>query len=207
MKLKENFKRFWTLSRSRKGFTLVELIVVIAILAILAGVAIPVYNGYIKKAQEAADLQLLDSINTAFAAACIANNVDVSKLDTNNAKIPLNTDKQVVISRIVANDPTKEGDESADVQADFALFFGENKDSAFKGITRLIFVQQLDGENKYCFVDAAGNSNLELDSGLAGLFNSSVFNNIIYQCIIVFLYIYSASSKHRKGYSNHENNC
>ena len=59
MKLKEKFQRFWTLSKSREGFTLVELIVVIAILAILAGVAIPVYNGYIKKANTAADSSCL----------------------------------------------------------------------------------------------------------------------------------------------------
>ena len=55
---------------SKAGFTLVELIVVIAILAILAGVAIPVYSGYIKKANQAADLQLLAAVNTSFAAAC-----------------------------------------------------------------------------------------------------------------------------------------
>ena len=51
--------------KNRKGFTLVELIVVIAILAILAGVAIPVYSGYIKKANEAADYSALDAIKTA----------------------------------------------------------------------------------------------------------------------------------------------
>ena len=55
---------------SKAGFTLVELIIVIAILAILAGVAIPVYSGYIKKANQAADLQLLSAVNTSFAAAC-----------------------------------------------------------------------------------------------------------------------------------------
>ncbi len=53
--------------KNRKGFTLVELIVVIAILAILAAVAIPVYSNYIKKANEASDYTMLDSIKTAAA--------------------------------------------------------------------------------------------------------------------------------------------
>ena len=56
------------------GFTLVELIVVIAILAILAGVAVPVYSGYISKANEAADLTQLDSIKTAAAFAVMEDN-------------------------------------------------------------------------------------------------------------------------------------
>ena len=56
------------------GFTLVELIVVIAILGILAGIAIPVYSGYISKAQEASDMQLLDSVKTAAVFAAVDAN-------------------------------------------------------------------------------------------------------------------------------------
>ena len=51
--------------KNNGGFTLVELIVVIAILAILAGVAVPVYSGYITKANEASDMTQLDSLKTA----------------------------------------------------------------------------------------------------------------------------------------------
>ena len=70
MNLKNKSRKFFTLSRQHEaGFTLVELIVVIAILAILGGVAVPVYSGYMKKANKQADLTLAAEIENALLMA------------------------------------------------------------------------------------------------------------------------------------------
>ncbi len=49
----------------KKGFTLIELMIVIAIIGILAAVAIPMYNDYTKKARSAEVPQTLASIVSA----------------------------------------------------------------------------------------------------------------------------------------------
>lgn len=51
--------------KNNKGFSLVELIIVIAIMAILVGVMAPQLIKYIEKANVSADTQICDSVRTA----------------------------------------------------------------------------------------------------------------------------------------------
>ena len=70
MKLKNMWKRFWTLDvHNHEGFTLVELIIVIAILAILSGVAVAGYSAYIKKANMQADKTMIAEIKNVLNLA------------------------------------------------------------------------------------------------------------------------------------------
>ena len=51
----------------KKGFTIVELVIVIAVVAILAAVLIPTFVNVVKKANESKDTQLVRNLNTALA--------------------------------------------------------------------------------------------------------------------------------------------
>ena len=54
-----------------KGFSLVELIVVIAIMAILVGVAVPVYTQYISSAEASVDKQTAGEVEHAIEVVLI----------------------------------------------------------------------------------------------------------------------------------------
>lgn len=58
--------------KSQKGFTLAELLVVVAIIAVLVAVAIPVFSASQKKAKLAVDHA---AIRDAYALVQIANNL------------------------------------------------------------------------------------------------------------------------------------
>ena len=65
---------------NKKGFTLTEMIVVIAIIGILAGVLIPTITGYIKKANRSNDEQLAASMTDEIERYCIEYNVSQKNL-------------------------------------------------------------------------------------------------------------------------------
>lgn len=66
MNLKKMWKRFWTMNvHNHEGFTLVELIIAIAVLAILSAVAVVGYSSYVKKTNVQADQTLFAEIVNA----------------------------------------------------------------------------------------------------------------------------------------------
>jgi len=59
--------------RNKKGFTILELLVVVAIIAILAAVAIPSFIGKIDKSKDAADLSEINAVQKAVALYYVDN--------------------------------------------------------------------------------------------------------------------------------------
>ena len=55
---------------NNKGFSLVELIIVIAIMAILVAVLAPQYLKYVERSRYSRDVQMVDQLYTAVQAAC-----------------------------------------------------------------------------------------------------------------------------------------
>ena len=61
---------------NKKGFTIVELVIVVAVIAILAAVLIPTFSGIIAKANLSADKQAVRNMNTILAAEGTLEKID-----------------------------------------------------------------------------------------------------------------------------------
>ena len=111
----------------QSGFTLVELVVVIAIMGILAGVGSAAYSGYVKKANEAADLQLLGAVNTAFASA----SYDAGQYDGRPSGGAASLDADGKVKKVIST-VDRDGEF-------FQKYFSGNRDSRFKVYTNLAY--------------------------------------------------------------------
>ena len=78
--------------QSKKGFTLMEMLIVVAIIAVLVAIAIPVFNGALTKSKEAADVA---NVRATYAERQTA-------MLTENTKAP--ADKDALLKGPTGND-------------------------------------------------------------------------------------------------------
>ena len=68
------------MKKNNKGFTLAELLIVVAIIAVLVAIAIPVFTSQLEKAREATDLANIRSAYAEVVVDAIEDNEAVSKV-------------------------------------------------------------------------------------------------------------------------------
>lgn len=100
---------------NKAGFTLIELLVVIAILAILVAVGIPVYSGYINRANDAAVSTELGAVLTAAEAANATGSGKITSIQiTSGGEVTVNLDNEDL--------------RPSTFYHDFAVFYGVEKE-------------------------------------------------------------------------------
>ena len=90
--------------KNNKGFSLVELIIVIAIMAILVGVMAPQLIKYIEKSKVSADTQAADSVHTAVLTAMMDPEV-VNKSNYNSSFSALSSGAAATSLTSTSSDP------------------------------------------------------------------------------------------------------
>jgi prepilin-type N-terminal cleavage/methylation domain-containing protein len=76
-----------SIKRVQQGFTLIELMIVVAIIGILAAIAIPQYSDYTSRTRAAAAVTELSSIKKAISI-CVSDTQQIAGCDGNSNGIP-----------------------------------------------------------------------------------------------------------------------
>jgi len=114
---------------NKKGFTLAELLIVIAIIAVLVAIAVPVFNGAMAKAEHAADVA---NVRAAYAelvvdkmlAADFNGTVTITDADFDDV-----ADKSTVVVDETAGTITITHSKNSALQTVITMDLGENKNA------------------------------------------------------------------------------
>jgi type IV pilus assembly protein PilA len=96
-----NLRRF-EMRKVQQGFTLIELMIVVAIIGILAAIAIPAYSDYIARAQVSEAFAMADGVKVAIAEEC-QNVGSCTGAYTTTATPSLPTGKYASVTGVSAN--------------------------------------------------------------------------------------------------------
>lgn len=106
--------------RNQKGFTIMEMLIVVVIIAVLVAIAIPTFNSALTKSKEAADVA---NIRAAYAEVMMDYMMDGTKLTTDEIKkkigtLNFNDDKHFTVSKTEITYKTEKLENSKEDQED-----------------------------------------------------------------------------------------
>ena len=67
--------------RNNKGFTLAELLIVVAIIAVLVAIAIPIFTNQLEKSKEATDVANIRDYYAEISTALVGDELDYGKVN------------------------------------------------------------------------------------------------------------------------------
>ena len=92
---------------NNKGFSLVELIIVIAIMAVLVGILAPQYIKYVERSKKSTDCQNVDVIISALEVYAADPSVIAANVLATGAKVTITTTSTVVSTTNATNNADK----------------------------------------------------------------------------------------------------